>query len=277
MENRINEKFTNYYEIIEKLGGGTYGTVFKTKLKNKEEYRAIKIIDLADTKNQIEKNSICYEETPKKMYEKFVKSIINEIENMKICSEKNDNSAKLYEYFKSEKEVAIVMELCDCNLGEVIAQKKGKKEGFKPIEVYQIMSQLNNTFRIMRDKNIVHRDLKGENILIKYSDDSPLGFIVKLTDYGNSKKVTKESKLLTHNIGTRLTCAPEILKGKDDDEYTYKCDLWSIGIIIYELSFLSFPYNGTDCQIIDAIKKHEENKEECDADIAHFRAEADKL
>ena len=59
------------------------------------------------------------------------------------------------------------MELCDNNLQNILNKKK---EAFNVDEVYDIMSQLNNTFKIMSESNIVHRDLKLENILVKYID-----------------------------------------------------------------------------------------------------------
>ena len=102
------------------------------------------------------------------------------------------------------------------------------------------MKQLNKTFKKMKENNIIHRDLKLENILIKYNEDKT--YIVKLTDYGCSKKVSSISQMYCSTIvGTNIYMAPEILKG---EKYNYKCDLWSIGVIIYKLFFIKPPFSG---------------------------------
>ena len=82
----------------------------------------------------------------------------------------------------------------------------------------------------MIENKIIHRDLKLENILIKKEKGQN---IIKLTDYGCSKRMISLSNYgNTLNVGTVAYMAPEVLKGED---YNYKADLWSIGIIIYKL------------------------------------------
>ena len=117
------------------------------------------------------------------------------------------------------------------------------------------MNQLNNTFKIMYKNKIIHRDIKLANIVVKMNNeanDSNIKFIPKLTDYGASKQLINTiSKTF---IGTSLTMAPEILEGEGKD-YNYKCDLWSIGIIIYQLFFKDYPYKGdTPIAIYNKIK-----------------------
>ena len=89
------------------------------------------------------------------------------------------------------------------------------------------MKQLNKTFRIMKEKKIIHRDLKLENILIKYIDKEKKKYIIKLSDYGCSKRLQSLSRYCSTYSGTLAYMSPEILKGA---KYNYKCDLWSIGI-----------------------------------------------
>ena len=159
---------------------------------------------------------------------------------MKICSDKNDNSVKYYEHFIYSDKVVIIMELCDKSLQQILNERNN---GFSCEEIFIIMNQLNNTFRIMNEKNIIHRDIKLENILVKYNDTkyskSSINFIVKLTDYGISKQMTN-SQITKSNVETPATKAPEILQG--EKKYDCKCDLWSIGIIMYQLFFKEYPY-----------------------------------
>ena len=115
---------------------------------------------------------------------------------MKICL--NDNSVKCYEYFNNKNNFVIIMELCDKNLSQLLKDKYLKdNKGFNIEEIKEIMKQLNKGFKIMIKNNIIHRDLKLENILIKYKENKE--YIIKLADYGNSKKL--DSKITSNNYG----------------------------------------------------------------------------
>ena len=123
----------------------------------------------------------------------------------------------------------------------------------------------------MNENKIVHRDLKTNNILIIFDDDyewdfylnnlkkykHELKFKIKLSDYGKSK-IGKLKSLTSQVVGTDFYIAPEILElaeeKKEGNKYDYKCDLWSLGIIIYELCFQERPYKGdTETAIISHI------------------------
>ena len=216
--NEINDSYKNYYEYEKDLGRGQFGKVLKAINKKSREIRAIKVI-YSNSKN-----------------EKYIK---NELNNMIICLKDNDNSVKYYEHFHYKDKFAIVMELCDNSLQKILDDKK---EGFTCEQILNIMNQLNNTFKIMHINKIIHRDIKLDNILVKYKDknnDSDINFTVKLTDYGISKQLGNATN--TINMGTISTMAPEIFEGTNNAN---KCDLWSIGIIIYQLFFKTYPYQG---------------------------------
>ena len=232
---QTNDDSTNYYEISDLIGKGKFGKVYKGKNKKSKEIRAIKVIEIDDTLNK--------------------EYIEREIKNMKVCSDENENSVKYYEHFLYNDKVVIIMELCDKSLQKILDERKN---GFSCEEIFNIMNQLNNTFRIMNEKNIIHRDIKLENILVKYKDNkaetnSNINFIVKLTDYGISKQITK-TQIGKTKVGTQFTMAPEILEG--ENVYDSKCDLWSIGIIIYQLFFKEYPYKGTEVAIYNQITKY---------------------
>ena len=255
MAERIKKNYKDFYDIIgDYLGMGAFGVVYKAKLKNNEnELRAIKLIDL----DKIREGLIYFQEDNlEEKMELFIDGFIKEYDNMKICSENNDNSVKCYEYFINEKYFIIIMELCDTNLLKLLLERKKNKKKFNKEEILKIMNDLNNTFKIMKEKNIIHRDLKPENILIKNNK-------MKITDYGCSKRVYSLLKTLySKNKGTPIYMAPEILKG---EKYNYKCDLWSIGIIIYQLYFGNPPCCGLNEEVLikdinNKIGKHLLNK-----------------
>ena len=76
----------------------------------------------------------------------------------------NENSIKIFEQYNSDEDYAKVMELCDCNLAKKLDETS---DGCRIDEIKMILSQLNNTFRIMLKNKIIHRDIKLENILVK--------------------------------------------------------------------------------------------------------------
>ena len=112
------------------------------------------------------------------------------------------------------------------------------KKGFSEKEIKNIFIQLNKAFKIMYEKKIIHRDLKPENIFIKYTSQNKDDFIVKLGDFGNSREY--QQKKHSTKTGTFRYMAPEILISEKSYIPT-KCDLWSIGIIIYQLKFNDIP------------------------------------
>ena len=242
MEERKNSDYTEYYENIDIIGTGGFGYVYKVREKGKENsYRAVKVIKLEQLSNSIMMETGI--ENLEENLNSYIDDYIKEYEIMKLCSENNVNSVKCYEYFQNEDTLAIVMELCDQNLDQMLNEKlKKDKEGFKPQEIYEIMKQLNNAFKNMKEKKIVHRDLKLENILVKYNDKEHNNFTIKLSDYGSSRRLDSLSRnKCSTGVGTLIYTAPEILK---KELYDYKVDLWSIGIILYRLRFVKTIFIG---------------------------------
>ena len=133
----------------------------------------------------------------------------------------------------------VVMELCDEDLFKYI---KNKKNLLSIEEVRNILLQLNNVFKLMASQRIMHRDLKPQNIMIKFLNKEKTEYLVKLADYGFSKSLEGKN-FTTSYLGTPLTMAPEVLQRK---EYSMKADLWSVGIIIYLLLFKDVPYSGNN-------------------------------
>ena len=94
--------------------------------------------------------------------------------------------------------------------------------------------------------NIAHRDLKPENILIDVNNRGA----IKVIDFGTSHHYDGTSHVMHQMYGTPYYIAPEVLQGN----YTEKCDLWSIGVILYIMLCGSPPFGGCDAKVIAKVK-----------------------
>ncbi len=171
---------------------------------------------------------------------KIEEEFLNCIKIMENISSKdiNNNSIKFYEYFDSTKKIFIIMEFCDDNLLNLIENKNRLVDE----EINNIIFQLNNCFKIMKNEKIIHGNIKLENILIKYINKEKTKFKIKLTDYGKKDYYNNSFLLKSKNeqdVNLLKTIAPQILHNSKDQE---KCDLWSLGIIIYYMVFNNYPF-----------------------------------
>ena len=125
MDERINNNYKKYYDIIDLIETGGYGCVYKGREKETKELRAIKVMSI----EKIEQSLLCqYErEEIKDQIDLCIKGFIEEFNNMKICSNNNSNSVKCYEYFYNTDNFVIIMELCDQNLSQLL-NKRFKKD-----------------------------------------------------------------------------------------------------------------------------------------------------
>lgn len=221
------------YEIIEELGSGGFAQVYKVK-DNKsetEEYFALKITAPVQ-KNKKRKHKLAFRD--------FYKYLESEIRNMRIMGEKSENSVKLFNDFNyQEAFVCIVMELCDETLEEKLLNMN---QGFSETILKYILKQLNKAFKIMNENKIIHRDIKLSNILVVNRGSE---FIVKLADYGLSIITDGPTETC---LGTDFYKAPEI--GKPNSDYNEKVDLWSLGIVIYQLIFFVVNFNKNEAELI---------------------------
>ena len=243
--------YWKYYSKEKQLGKGIYYTVWKCKIINRNEYRAIKIIDFKAIRSAFSRQYLRHPtEKDMKIYINF---LITETENMELIggeNESNINTVKFYEYFITKNEFAIVMELCDNDLKKL---NNEKSKTFEPYEIYDILTQLNNTFKIMAKYNLIHRDIKLENILVKYNYHTNNNYTLKLTGYELSKQILNLVEKFHGKIGEFKYMAPEILRGEPFDQ---ECDLWSLGVCIYLLCFKKFPFYGdTESQVLNEINK----------------------
>jgi serine/threonine protein kinase len=158
----------------------------------------------------------------------------------------------------------IQMEFCDISLRDWLNNNKHVDDSIKKKLFIDIIEGI----CYIHSKGLIHRDIKPENILIKYEDNN---LTAKICDFGlskwihnlenkshfDTKKLTQETidNILTKHIGTELYSSPEQLQGS---KYTYKTDIYSIGILIIDM-FFSYKNDKERIKLIKSLNKENKN------------------
>ena len=206
------------FEIVKQIGKGSYATVFKVLRKEDNEVYAMKCIDIT------------------KMDKTQLQNTLNEIRIL--CSVTHPNIVGYKEAFveKASKELCIVMEYVGGgDLSTKITECYKRKLLISEQTIWRYFIQILQGLEVLHKINIIHRDIKSANIFLS-SDFST----VKLGDL-NIAKIAKNEMAQTQ-IGTPYYLAPEIWK---NEPYNFKCDIFSLGCVTYEMSTLRVPFDAS--------------------------------
>ncbi|XP_043405292.1 serine/threonine-protein kinase 33 isoform X2 [Chelonia mydas] len=171
----------------------------------------------------------------------------------KVNREKAGSSAvKLLE----RERMFLVMELCEDGELKEILHRKGQ---FTENETRHIIQSLASAIVYLHKKDIVHRDLKLENILVKSSEtdeENEMKLNIKVTDFGLAvQKAGGSESMFQSTCGTPTYMAPEVISAHD---YSQQCDVWSIGVIMYMLLCGDPPFiASSEENLFELIKKGE--------------------
>ena len=168
-----------------------------------------------------------------KQIEKINSFITKEVNSLKKIAKTIKYTVKFKDYFENEKYYFVVLEYYEDYLTNFINHKK-----LSPNLIKKIIAQVNITFKELLNNHIIHRDIKPDNIIIKYLNEEKTNFDCFLTGFDISDEFN-EDNIHYEMIGTPLFMAPEICKGNG---YRSNCDLFSIGVLIYYLYFNSYPF-----------------------------------
>ncbi|XP_023591954.1 MAP/microtubule affinity-regulating kinase 4 [Trichechus manatus latirostris] len=200
------------YRLLRTIGKGNFAKVKLARHILTGREVAIKIID----KTQLNPSSL--------------QKLFREVRIMKGLN--HPNIVKLFEVIETEKTLYLVMEYASA--GEVfdyLVSHGRMKEKEARAKFRQIVSAVH----YCHQKNIVHRDLKAENLLLDAEAN------IKIADFGFSNEFTLGSKLDTF-CGSPPYAAPELFQGKKYDGP--EVDIWSLGVILYTLVSGSLPFDG---------------------------------
>ena len=244
-----NKDIRKNYEFISMLGNGSFGKVRLYRDKNyKELLFAIKTLK---------------KEGISSYHFNALKREVDILSSMD-----HPNIVKYFGIFEDDHFIHIVMEyLKGHDLGKMISLKNYTDLGEN--QIGQIIHQVLKALSFIHSKKIIHRDIKPENIL--FSDKRDL-FSLKLIDFGLATFSEQEKKM----VGTPSYMPPEMIDGNS----TYVSDIWSVGVIVYQMLTGKLPFEGDDNDdhhelLYQRIKKEKYNlehlnKSDCSDDIKDF-------
>ena len=204
------------FEILEKLGEGSYSTVYKVKRKIDNQIYALKKVKLSNLNEKEKTNSL------------------NEVRILASVKSKYVISYKEAFFDEKDSTLGVVMEYADNgDLYKKILEYKQKKIYFEEIDIWKIFIQLVKGLKALHDLQILHRDLKSANVFLFKDGHAKLGDL-------NVSKVAKRGLGYTQT-GTPYYASPEIWK---DLPYDNKSDIWSLGCVLYEMITLHPPFRS---------------------------------
>ena len=209
--------FFDYYEMLDNLGEGIFGSV-KLGIEKKTNQRvAIKIIKKNKTK------------------EKDIELVRNEIDIMKLCY--HPYVVHLLDHFENGEYIFIVMEYIKG--GSLTDYMKKKNFNFTERRAAELIYQLAKGLKYLHKYGIIHRDLKPDNIMLTEATDKGN---IKIMDFGLSKILGKKEKSID-GFGTLTFVSPEVLIRKP---YNKEVDIWSLGVILYLMLSGDLPFDDPD-------------------------------
>jgi serine/threonine protein kinase/predicted Zn-dependent protease len=206
-------KTISHYKILEKLGEGGMGVVYKAQDTKLDRIVALKFLPQHLTSDPVEKERF--------IHEAKAASALN-----------HTNITTIYEIDEFEGQMFIVMEYCEGKTLKRIIEK----ETLSVRKVLDIGIQICEGLVVAHEKGIVHRDIKSDNIMV-----TPRGQ-VKIMDFGLAKLkgATKLTKTRS-TLGTAAYMSPEQAQGEEVDQ---RSDIFSFGVVLYELLTGKLPFGG---------------------------------
>ncbi|CAD2099267.1 NIMA related kinase 2, putative [Plasmodium vinckei brucechwatti] len=214
------------YDVIKTIGRGSFGIV--TAVKNEQgEIFVVKQLDIS-CMNYKEKMNVISE----------LKALIEVSSHPFIV--------KYKEAFIEDGALCVAMDYCSKgDLKKYIKRAKEMKTIIPESKIRRWLLQIITAIKFIHDKKLIHRDLKCNNIFLDENEKAKIG------DFGLAKLLEKtdQSNTLCGTIGYM---APEVCK---NIPYSYAADIWSIGVILYELIALRHPFKSKNGNMLSIVQK----------------------
>lgn len=199
----------NNYHLLDQIGEGSFGRVYKARRKFTGRIVAIKMIN----KRGQSKEDLA--------------SFRREMDILKVVN--HPNIMRHIEVFENNSDFCLVSELARGDLFKIIDDNQTLPEDVLKSIAAQLVSALTH----LHQQRIIHRDMKPQNVLVCAHGS------IKVCDFGFARALSQKTLVLTSIKGTPIYMAPELVQEQPYDE---KVDVWSLGVILYELFFGRPPF-----------------------------------
>jgi serine/threonine-protein kinase ULK/ATG1 len=214
-----------YYEPNRPLAHGAFGVVYKAIDERTMSEVAVKVIPAIKLESEQEYNLF-----------------MREIDVLRKL--KGENLVQFHNVSRTPNNLYIFTDYCD---GGDLDKKIKSKYLFTEEEACSILKQIANAFVTIENLSIVNS--KGQKVTMMHRDIKPANILfhqgkIKVADFGFARFIDEADKNKKDNytlLGTPVYMAPQIL---NDECYSPKCDIWSVGMLFYELLFGKLPWNG---------------------------------
>jgi serine/threonine protein kinase len=214
----VNSSVKNNYSLISLIGKGSFGSVYLAKNKQTNEQFACK------------KMKICL----RRMYDK--QAILNELKLL--ACHKCQYIIKLVDAYVTSNHIHLITEYAERgDLSKMIKRLKTRNRYLIEDTVKKYLFQICLGIQYLHNNNVIHRDIKAANIFLTKDNN------IKLGDVGIVKILKSTNNYAYTNIGTPYYMSPELYKNK---RYNSKTDIWSIGVVLYELMTFKLPYDANN-------------------------------
>lgn len=217
MEEKDFGSFHTKYTMGEVLGEGAYGVVRKAT-SHDSDFQGNANVEEENNEQKVAVKCI----TKKRLNQKAIESLHQEVEILKSLD--HPNIIKYVNYFENDDDIHIVMEVVDG--GDLY--DRVKQRSYSEDEARGLICNLLSAIKYFHDRDVIHRDLRPENILLKSMNDD---IDIKVADFGFAVKIPNESRRKTV-CGAPSYIAPEIL---EKQPYGKSVDMWSVGVISFIL------------------------------------------
>jgi serine/threonine protein kinase len=211
----------HFYKILKLLGKGSFGKVYMSSQVLTNRIVAIKCLDKKIVKEETRKNKIMHELL-------MFKTLTG-----------HPNVIQIYEVFENKKYFFFVMEYASG--GDLLQLMKNKGKLSEKM-ARAIFVQLLRGLKHIHSKNILHRDIKLDNILLTESEGE---LKAKICDFGVSRFIT-DSEVINEQCGTPAYIAPEIIKKKGYKGFG--ADIWSLGVLLYAMVMGAMPFKAQNIE-----------------------------